>query len=305
MTLLRDIQNELAASKPDVESVLRKCKILAARLGSQELARWVDFELNGYPDDQPAPEYRKLTCVVYASFANAGWKAEGQTIPPEVFPEEFRENVSYVEFRDGMPKVMTFLDKGATIDRTPLVDFVQGKLFPRLNCFAVWQQISRAEFKQLVGAVESRILDFVLKIEAENPQAGEASLNTKPVPEEKVQSLVTNYFYGNISNVAQNSHSFSQSTDAEIRPGELAELVNSIAASIEELKLDATARQKAEAQIATLNAQLSSDPDPVIVRQAGRTLRNVTEGAIGSLIATAVQPTAWAAIHAGMQKLFG
>jgi hypothetical protein len=54
----------------------------------------------------------------------------------------------------------------------------------------------------------------------------------------------------------------------------------------------------AEAQIATLKSQqLGGEPDAVIVRQACRTLRNITEGAIGSLLAAAVQPSVWQTIH--------
>jgi hypothetical protein len=60
----------------------------------------------------------------------------------------------------------------------------------------------------------------------------------------------------------------------------------------------------ARAQIATIEAQLSDQPDPVIVRQAGRTLRNITEGAIAGLIAAAVQPTVWDWIQAAMARLF-
>src|SRR5664279_490298 len=44
---------------------------------------------------------------------------------------------------------------------------------------------------------------------------------------------------------------------------------------------------------ATLKAELAGQPDPGIVRQAGRTLRNITEGAIGSLLAASAQPGLW------------
>jgi hypothetical protein len=54
-----------------------------------------------------------------------------------------------------------------------------------------------------------------------------------------------------------------------------------------------SSRQKVSAQIATIQAQLGDEPNAIIVQQAGRTLRNITEGAIASLIATAVQPTVW------------
>jgi hypothetical protein len=66
-----------------------------------------------------------------------------------------------------------------------------------------------------------------------------------------------------------------------------------LTAHLNELNLDARQRQRAEAQIATLKAELAGDPDFAIVRQAGRTLRNITEGAIGSLLATAAQPGVW------------
>lgn len=73
----------------------------------------------------------------------------------------------------------------------------------------------------------------------------------------------------------------------------------------DDLALDAAAKRKAMAQVATIKAQLEDDPDPVIVNQAGRTLRNITEGAIGSLIATAAQPTLWAWAATIIAKLFG
>jgi hypothetical protein len=82
------------------------------------------------------------------------------------------------------------------------------------------------------------------------------------------------------------THSSQERSDLERLVGELTSHLN-------ELNIDAHQKQRAEAQIATLKAQLTDEPDPVIVKQAGRTLRNITEGAIGSLLAGAVQPTVW------------
>lgn len=86
---------------------------------------------------------------------------------------------------------------------------------------------------------------------------------------------------------------------------DLSDLVTKLTAHMDELQLDARQRQRAETQIATLKAQLAHEPDPVIVKQAGRTLRSITEGAIGSLLATAAQPTVWIWAHEVMRRLFG
>jgi hypothetical protein len=83
----------------------------------------------------------------------------------------------------------------------------------------------------------------------------------------------------------------------------LRKLVAVFAGHLAELKLDEGKERAARAQVATIQAQLGDEPDPVIVKQAGRTLRNITEGAIGSLVATATEPTIWHWVQ-GVMGLF-
>ena len=100
------------------------------------------------------------------------------------------------------------------------------------------------------------------------------------------------------------AHSAQNQTYNVESTADLGRLVNEIATRIDELRMDVRQRQRADAQIATLRAQLTAEPDPVIVKQAGSTLWNITESAIGSLLASAVQPTVWTSISEMMRKLF-
>lgn len=86
---------------------------------------------------------------------------------------------------------------------------------------------------------------------------------------------------------------------------DLRRLVDVFENHFDDLPLDVAAKKKAMAQVRTIKAQLEDEPDTVIVKQAGRTLRNITEGAIGSLIATAAQPAIWSGVASIMAKLFG
>jgi hypothetical protein len=296
MTLLREIQAEASTAGGDTAAVLRKCKILAARLGSEEFAQWVAWELDGYPDEQPVPSYRRISAQYYANFVGVGWNAQKQPFVWPVLGKEEFEKLNPIEFREGVAKAVA-LTKGATITRPELAFLVQGKMFPELQCVGAWVEIGGNEFQQLLSAVNNRILDFVLKIEAENPNAGEAPLNTHPVPEEKLRPLIQNFF-GPIANIAQNSHGFTQTAHLQIDSTDLKRLVNDLGEHLGELKLNQTEYQRVQVHLATLNAQLADSPNPVIVREAGRTIRNLTEGAISSLIATAAQPKVWAWIQA-------
>jgi hypothetical protein len=62
--------------------------------------------------------------------------------------------------------------------------------------------------------------------------------------------------------------------------------------------------RKANAQLATIQAQLSDEPNPIIVHEAGRTLRNITEGTIAGLISNTVQPTVWTWVAEITARLF-
>ena len=86
---------------------------------------------------------------------------------------------------------------------------------------------------------------------------------------------------------------------------DLQHLVEVFEKHIDELLLEPAAKRKATAQVATIKAQLEDEPDTVIITQAGRTLRNITEGAIGSLIATASQQSVWAWVGQHMPNFFG
>jgi len=231
MSLLRDIQKDLASAGADVISVLRKCKVLAARLSSDELARWVDFELDGFPEFQPIPEYRRLRTHCYADFMNRAWKVSQQVVPPFAVAEEFRDDLyKPVEFRDGITAAIAFVGEGAMIEAPYLQILIKrhGVMFPTLQCVRAWKEIPGTEFQQLVNSVKNRILDFSLKIETENPSAGEALPNTQPVSRDKVQPLVKNVFYGTVGNVSQNSEHFIQTVNMVVQPQDLSRLVREL-----------------------------------------------------------------------------
>jgi hypothetical protein len=221
MSLLQAIQNAAASADTDVATLLRKCKILAARLGSQEFSAWVDMELNGYPAEQPVPTYRRLVTGWWARFFG-DWNVERTAIPDSIVPEAYREKLRWTEIREGVAGIQDFASANsyARIEHPELIPSVQGKLYPSLGCINVWAEISSNDFAQLISAIKNRVLDFAIALETENPDAGEGPVNSKPISEDRLFPIVNNYF-GQVGNVAQGSHSFHQTANLGIQPGDL------------------------------------------------------------------------------------
>jgi hypothetical protein len=167
MTLLRQIQDELASSDVDVAAVLRKCKILARRLHSDQFAQWVDWELNGYSDDVDVPAYRTVHPVHYASFSNGYWTVKQQPISPLLIDEKWRKYFEPFPYRAGIEAIKTLAanDGGGMLDRSELRFLLNNKVVD-LPCVQFWSRISEVELKQIISAVTNRLLDFVMDIEA-------------------------------------------------------------------------------------------------------------------------------------------
>ena len=88
-----------------------------------------------------------------------------------------------------------------------------------------------------------------------------------------------------------------QNTHYQATRNDLQGIVEVYRRHVDELALDPAARRRADAQVATIEAQLLDEPDPTIVKAAGKSLKTIVEGAIGGAIGnTAANPGVWAAL---------
>src|SRR5258708_7713099 len=85
---------------------------------------------------------------------------------------------------------------------------------------------------------------------------------------------------------------------------DLRRVLDFLVENFEQLQLDPLAAKDANVQIQTLNAQLAYKPNPVIIKEAGKTLRNLTEGVVAGLITSAVQPSVWQTVQEVLVRLF-
>jgi hypothetical protein len=78
----------------------------------------------------------------------------------------------------------------------------------------------------IVEAVRSKLMDFVLEIERENPGAGEAEIGTQPLPPERVSQIFHQVFNinGEGNNIATGSSDFTQSASYQVKKGDVQSL---------------------------------------------------------------------------------
>ena len=172
MSLLSDIQTSLLREDTDIGPALLKLYFLATRLGSGLLEEWTKYEINGYPEDVPVPDYRKLRVVYKGTFiAPNGAKAENAPVPASLIVEHAGEQWVDYEMRQGVAAiddlVRTNRDEGKTmgIDTAEIIPCLHGKVYSGYSCFSLTGSFASTELAELQFSVRSRALDLTIELE--------------------------------------------------------------------------------------------------------------------------------------------
>ncbi len=185
MTLLEEIQNDAVDSSSDLETLLRKCKLLAARLGSQPLEDWLIWESNGYPEDVEIPDYRIWPVQIRGHFEGPfGSSIRNVSIPTPLIPESAQE--AYRKYKctqsiAGIEGLLKGDDTGRVVLHLNTGDMhlaLGTKLYQGYNCLEAWGEFTQENLVEILNSVRNRILDFVLAIGKQDPKAGEPDRQT-------------------------------------------------------------------------------------------------------------------------------
>jgi len=260
--LLDDIEAAATTSAEPLTDLLRRCKVLAARLKHAEFANWVSRELNGYENDEEVPPYRVVsTPNSIGSFVGAmGMRASGVPLPLMNVPEGVREKLRVTSFRQSVAA----LQELATNDRkglqrpwdANLIAVLQAKFMEGMMLVAAHADVPPGAVSGILDTVRTRVLDFVLAIKAQNPEAGESPPNAAPpIQSQTVTNVFNSTIIGGHANIGTSGNATIDNSDAynsfvldAKRGAELESLLSQARNDAEKLSPD-----ERETALATLN----------------------------------------------------
>ncbi|MEY9199100.1 hypothetical protein ABIA16_004216 [Sinorhizobium fredii] len=236
MGLLTQIQNDAIDDAVPPSTILRKCLLLANNLEIEVLEDWVKWELNGYPDDVEVPEYRCIPMNFRVSGANAAWKITGQPVAPALI-EEASENpeISIFKCRQAIGTISVDpknLNKALHVSLDNLAIIVQHRIVG--DSYVVsqfWGEIAASKLYGVIDAVRNRVLELVLRISKQFPNADEVNglIEKTPTEERALAQTFNTTIYGSAGvvgaannstvNVTVNSGNFRSLRNELIRHG--------------------------------------------------------------------------------------
>lgn len=220
MSLIHDIQAAAISDEKTVATLLRMCKLLAARISHEQLEQWVNWELNGYPSFDKLPDYRIASVESYGSFVGAGAQADRLQVPVSVLPDELQERYRYAYLDSNISTYESLLegDSSGTLQSPwPLNLAVHhaSELMVGMQCVRAWKEIPKGAIVRLIDSVKTRILSYAIDLEREAPNAGDTPIGSKaPLSDEKMTQIFNTNISGSVANLSNSGENFSQASNA-------------------------------------------------------------------------------------------
>ncbi|SFN06142.1 hypothetical protein SAMN05421594_0730 [Chryseobacterium oleae] len=220
MNLISQIVNELIDDKSSLNGALLKTKVLASRIGNQQLLKWTNAELSGYNNLDDLPEYRKnIWNALKGNVLNGNMKYTDYEIPTMNLDNEFEESLRNTNFPDSISALESLLqlDGGGHLG-TPLRREIVHMLEenwkamgnPYLSIISCNKIISQSSIVAIISSVRSKLLDFMLAIETEFGESVEIKdLKSKndEITSIMHQTIINNNGDGNSINTGNNNSS--------------------------------------------------------------------------------------------------
>lgn len=182
MNLVESIINDLTDSSKSLNEALLKTKVLATRIKNDDLLKWVNFELSGYKNNRDElPDYRHAKATFLCTIQQ-GWNQQSNVpLPLMLFPQEFRDRFLTFDVDDSIHLLEEHSkDPAGSIykDFPPdMCAWLTGQMLDRdkhhMRILELRLIVQVGQFIQALAVVRSRLLELVLKVEAEFPNLDE------------------------------------------------------------------------------------------------------------------------------------
>jgi hypothetical protein len=230
--------------------------VLAYRLENDELKTWVQHELNGYPDDEPLPVYRRLSLSLTGAFLGSfGSALRGVPIVPAALPKQLADLVRDHPLRSPISEYEALAESGKELQiqlsGNAILAIGHNVYQKDYSCVEARHVMPAAFLRGLVDAVRNRVLSFALELgELKLGSIDEDAVVQRDIPQAAVSQVFHTHIIGDHATVAIGDGAHAQAVGAVI------------AKDFESLAKFLAAHKVDEADVAELKVALAADTLP-------------------------------------------
>ena len=288
-SIVIDLQNEIMSSECDVVKILRRAHVIAVKLGLKEFDQWISYELNGYPNQDTCPEYRKVRGVLKAFNPYQGW------IPTLIPDAELEKAICEKRVPNSISEIIT-LCKNAENGLISEFSGEQLELFNRMFDSPLPMKyalhISGASVMDIVEKVKNTILEWTLKLEEEGVLGEGMRFSDDEKQTAKSMPQTVNNYYGAtnvINGSSEGMQIVSGNENVTFSYDKANTAVSEIKAAISQEQLQSEDKDAALEMLSEIRNKITQEKKPSVIKALLVGLKDFLINAGGSLAAGLIQ----------------
>lgn len=268
-SIVLELQNEIVSSNCDVVNILRKAHLIASKLKLNDFDQWIKHELNGYPDEESCPEYRKVRGSLKAFNPYRGW------IPTSIQDNEYEKKICERKLVNSISEIISLCQSSGNVltldfsgEQLALFDKMADSLPPMDYAL----HVPTTAVKDIEEKVKNTILEWTLKLESEGI-VGENMVFSENEKESAVNMPQTvNNYYGNTSVINSPSDNVQIVSGSEntvtFSYDKVKDVVDAVEKSISESDLSKEDIETAAELLADIKLKIEEEKKPHILKSA-------------------------------------
>lgn len=191
------IIKDLANGEVNLYTALKRTKVLLQDLNNDEILKWVNYEIEGYPDDANLPDYRIVPGQLYGSYIKGSMTRymtyKNVPLPLGKMKEEDKRLFSTVSISSGVETIKEMVKDDTKIS-TPIPPDLFAYIAlsnndPYMILSSAYVKASKPQINDICLKVESKLLDILSLLEKEFGNLDELDIDVDNKTEEELEEI--------------------------------------------------------------------------------------------------------------------
>lgn len=218
------IIKELANGSIDTQTALKRAKVLLQELENEDILKWINYELEGYPDGVSLPEYRKISGQLYGSYFKGSiashMKYNHVPLPLGKMPDKNQQILLTTEMTQGIEALKRMVEDSEKSDTRTLAKSIPADVYPYIaHCnndpymiiTTASVELNMPQILNIFSKVESVLLDVLYYLEKQFGNLDELDIDVGSKNAEELSGII------NHIQLIYNDHSVSIGDNNKIK----------------------------------------------------------------------------------------
>lgn len=206
------IIKDLANGNTDLQTALKRTKVLLQEFDDEKLLEWINYEIEGYPSIDNLPEYRKIGGQLYGTYYK-GSMASYMTynhvpLPLGDMPQDDIKVLLTTNISQGIEALKSMIIESEKGDNRGLSKVVPADYYPIIATYnndpymiivTATVELNMPQIRNIFPKVENKLLDILKYLEKKFGNLDDLDIDVESKSEQELKEI-TNHIYVMIYN---------------------------------------------------------------------------------------------------------